>query len=100
LKADESYIVWKGRIIMPRKRKKSKSEKEWEKFGMKMAACTIKDHMYGHKCGGAIYGLGFIGALVYYVTTAPDFWAAVVGILKAIVWPAFLVHGLLTLLGA
>ena len=51
------------------------------------------------KCGGAIYGLGFIGALVYYVGTATSFWMGVVGVLKAIVWPAFLVFGLLKYLG-
>lgn len=50
-------------------------------------------------CGGAFYGLGFVGAAVYYISTAVGFWAGVLGILKAIVWPAFLVHGLLKFLG-
>ncbi len=50
-------------------------------------------------CGGAFYGLGFIGALIYFVTTAPTFWMALLGIVKAIVWPAFLVFGLLKSLG-
>ena len=40
---------------------------------------------------GAVYGLGFIGAVIYYISTATGFWSAVLGILKAIVWPAFLV---------
>ena len=40
---------------------------------------------------GAIYFFGFIGAAVYYVSTATDFWAGVLGIIKAAVWPAFLV---------
>ncbi|MFH1803058.1 MAG: hypothetical protein ABH864_06465 [archaeon] len=44
---------------------------------------------------GSLYGLGFIGAVVYYIQTATGFWAGVVGVLKAIVWPAFLVHKLL-----
>lgn len=39
-----------------------------------------------------IYGLGFIGALIYFVTTAVGFWMGVVGVLKAIVWPAILVY--------
>ena len=46
-------------------------------------------------CGrgeGAVYGLGFIGAAVYYIATAGSFWAGVLGILKAIVWPAILVY--------
>jgi len=37
----------------------------------------------------AIYGLGFIGAAIFYITTAATFWAGVVGILKAMVWPAY-----------
>ena len=52
-----------------------------------------------HTSGGALYFLGFVGALVYYVSTAPDFWAAVIGFFKAIVWPAFLVFGLLKQIG-
>ncbi len=42
--------------------------------------------------GGAVYGLGFLGAVVYYIQAATGFWAGVLGILKAIVWPAFLVY--------
>ncbi len=41
---------------------------------------------------GAVYGLGFIGAAVYYIGHAATFWAGVLGFLKAIVWPAFLVY--------
>lgn len=41
---------------------------------------------------GAVYGLGFIGAAVYFISTAAGFWAGVLGFLKAIVWPAFLVY--------
>lgn len=50
--------------------------------------------------GGAIYGLGFIGALVYFITTATSLWEGVLGVIKAIFWPGFLVHGLLKLIGA
>lgn len=47
-----------------------------------------------HECGGtgAIYGLGFIGAAIYYISTATGFWVGVLGFLKAIVWPVFLVY--------
>jgi len=45
--------------------------------------------------GGSIYGLGFIGAAVYYIQVATGFWSGVLGVLKAIVWPAFLIHKLL-----
>jgi hypothetical protein len=46
---------------------------------------------------GAVYGLGFIGALVYFIGSATSFWDGVWGVLQAIVWPAFLVYGLLDL---
>jgi hypothetical protein len=49
--------------------------------------------------GGAVYGLGLIGALVYFISTATGFWMGVLGILKSLVWPAFLVYGLLKFLG-
>ena len=45
--------------------------------------------------GGAVYGLGFIGAAVYYFSTGSSFWEFVLAIPKAIVWPAILVFELL-----
>jgi hypothetical protein len=49
--------------------------------------------------GGALFHLlGFVGALVYFwthaVTAGDHFWA----ILKALVWPAFVVYGALRIL--
>jgi hypothetical protein len=40
----------------------------------------------------AVYGLGFIGAAVFYIKAAATFGAGVLGVLKAIVWPAILVY--------
>jgi len=40
----------------------------------------------------AVYGLGFIGAAVWFISQATSFGVGVVGFLKAIVWPAFLVY--------
>ncbi len=57
-------------------------------------------HMCGHGSGGALYGLGFLGALVYYLTTATSLLGGVLGVIKAILWPAFLVYGLLIFIGA
>lgn len=51
-------------------------------------------------CGGAVYGLGFIGAVIYYISTATGFWIGVLGVLKTLVWPAFLVFEMLKFLGA
>lgn len=50
-------------------------------------------------CGGAVYGLGFIGAAIYYISHATGFWIGVLGFLKALVWPAFLVYELLKFMG-
>ena len=47
----------------------------------------------------AFYGLGFIGALIYYVSTSTGFWNIVLGVLKAIVWPVFLVFEVMKFLG-
>jgi len=71
----------------------------------KQESCECTDSCCGegkwHKhmqCkGGAIYGLGFIGALIFYIQTATSFGMGVLGVLKAIVWPAMLVFKLLGL---
>lgn len=46
-----------------------------------------------------VYILGFVGAAVYYISQATGFWNGVLGFLKAMVWPAFLVYELLKFLG-
>lgn len=47
---------------------------------------------------GGSYGLTIIGAAVYFVGHAATFWAGVLGILKALVWPAFVIYKVLELL--
>ena len=41
---------------------------------------------------GVVYGLGLIGAAIYFISAATSFWTGVLGFLKAIVWPVFLVY--------
>lgn len=48
----------------------------------------------------AVYGLGLIGAVVYYVSTASGFWMLVWGVIKAFLWPGFLVYEALKFFGA
>ncbi|MFA5126811.1 MAG: hypothetical protein WC465_02295 [Patescibacteria group bacterium] len=48
---------------------------------------------------GGIYGLAFIGALIYNIQHSNTFWLGVLGFLKALVWPAFLVYKLMGFLG-
>ncbi|MFO8021142.1 MAG: hypothetical protein R6U65_01655 [Perlabentimonas sp.] len=59
------------------------------------------------KCGSnhngtssAIYGLGLIGAAIYYISVATSFWMGVLGFLKALVWPVFFVYEALKSFGA
>lgn len=64
---------------------------------------NTKGVVYRHKgkhggAAGGAYGLGFIGALVYYIQHAATFWIGVLGLLKALIWPAMLVYKLLEFL--
>lgn len=42
--------------------------------------------------GGAVYGLGMVGALVWFWRRANGPGGKAIAVAKAIVWPAFLVH--------
>ncbi len=53
----------------------------------------------GGASGGAVYGFGLIGAAIYYISVAGSFWIGVLGFLKAVVWPVFVVYELLKFLG-
>ncbi len=72
---------------MAKQKRKEKKEEKCE--------CDSKDGKCGcRRCKGgcgAIYGLGLIGAAIYYISQATTFWQGVLGFLKAIVWPVFLV---------
>jgi hypothetical protein len=52
----------------------------------------MKREMQQGASSGAVYGLGLIGAAIYFISHATGFWMGVVGFLKALVWPAFLVY--------
>ncbi len=52
-----------------------------------------------HATGGGAYFLGVVGAAVYFIMHTSGFWNIVLAILKALVWPAFVVFGLLKFLG-
>ena len=47
---------------------------------------------------GSVYGLGLIGAWVYYFRRVATFRQGVVAFFKGLVWPAFLVYELLVFL--
>lgn len=47
---------------------------------------------------GSIYGMAVIGAAVYYIQHAVTFWGGVIGVIKALFWPAVLMYKLLEIL--
>ena len=80
---------------------KKKNKKELKKLEKEMEGCCSGTSTGSNSgCGGATYGLGFIGAAVYYISTATGFWMGVLGVLKALVWPAMLVFELLKYVAA
>jgi len=60
----------------------------------------MKEKMQQNASSNAVYGLGLIGATIYFISTATSFWIGVLGFLKAIVWPVFLVYEAFKNLGA
>jgi hypothetical protein len=46
----------------------------------------------------AVYAIGIFGAWVYYIGRAGTFQEGVLGFLKGLVWPAFLVYDVLVFL--
>lgn len=54
--------------------------------------------IYQRGTSEAVYGLGVIGAWVYFFTHATTLWIGVLGFFKGIFWPALLVYELLKFL--
>jgi hypothetical protein len=59
-----------------------------------------QEHHRGHKMkdngmSGGVYGMAFIGALIYFIQQATTFWMGVLGFFKALFWPAVLIYKLL-----
>jgi hypothetical protein len=42
--------------------------------------------------GGAIYGLGIFGSLVYFWQQAQGFWEHLLAVIQGLFWPAFMVY--------
>ncbi len=69
---------------------KGNSNKVFKKYLFKNGSCS--------KEGNVIYGLGCVGALIYFLSTSIGFWAFFASILKAFLWPAFVVFELMKFL--
>lgn len=70
-----------------------------KKKAKKAKKCSFD--MCKEKCpsGGCMYFLGFLGAAIYNISVATGFWVGVWGVIKALVWPAFLVFELMKFIG-
>ena len=77
---------------------KKRAKKVEKKVEEAMESCCIADKMKGCSCGGSIYGLGAIGAVIYHISTATGFFDGVWGIIQALLWPAFLIFDLMKFL--
>ena len=53
----------------------------------------------GGSSSNAVYGLGFLGALIYFISTASNVGVGLLGILKAIIWPVYFVYYMFEYLG-
>jgi len=51
-----------------------------------------KTAMHGAGITGGVYGMAFIGALVYHLQQATTFWEGVLGLVKSVGWPAILTY--------
>ncbi|MFA6963499.1 MAG: hypothetical protein WC227_02175 [Patescibacteria group bacterium] len=58
----------------------------------------VKKWHHGSANGGGIYCLGMIGVAIYYIQQVDGFGPIIVAILKAIVWPAYLLYKVFTML--
>lgn len=46
----------------------------------------------------ALYGLGMLGAAVYFIQHATSFWDGALGLVKAVFWPGVVLYRVLELL--
>lgn len=90
-----TFLTYSGVVFMPRRNiKKDISEEKKE--------CCCKGHHHGMGCHGAcggVYFMGIIAAAVYFISQTSGFWNVVLAILKAIVWPVFVIHALMGFIG-
>ena len=56
---------------------------------------ACKNMNKGTSPSGAVYGIGLIGALFYFIQHATSFQEGIIGVLKAFAWPALLIYQLL-----
>lgn len=85
------------------RRKRLTPEQKIESGFKELFTRGCKEGEHKHKCSShhcdTVYWMGFLGAVIYYISNATGFWNGCLGILKAFLWPAFLIFEVLTKLG-
>lgn len=66
------------------------------KKSQEIMQCSCKGKHDGG--GGAVYGLGMIGAVIYFLQHATSFTDGLLGLFKALIWPALAAYELLKFL--
>lgn len=56
--------------------------------------------MVDHGPSGFIFFVAYIGAAIYFVQQSSGFWAVILALLKAAVWPAYVLYHVLQALHA
>ena len=74
-------------------------EKLKKKIKKKIKKSASGNYSVKTKSSG-LYFLGFVGSAIYFISNATGFWDGVLGVLKSLVWPAFLVFDALNFLNA
>jgi hypothetical protein len=76
---------------------KKSSKKTVVKKTTPKPTCCGNCRSWGRNDSSGFYFLGFVGALIYYMSVATGFWSVVLGLVQAIVWPAMVVLHILGL---
>jgi hypothetical protein len=66
---------------------------------LKMAKAKNSAKVINQGGFGGAYFFAMVGAAVYFVQNSAGFWGFILALLKAIAWPAFLVHSGFKLMG-
>jgi hypothetical protein len=66
--------------------------------GKSMENSTGKSNVNSGGMLGGAYFVTIVGAAIYFIQSAASFWGGVLGVLKAFVWPAFVIYRVLELL--
>lgn len=59
---------------------------------MKKEEKVVKNKSANNSSSGAVYGIGMLGALYYFLSNSTSFTEGILGILKSLVWPALVVY--------